>query len=287
MAATLTLCALVAGQTGLPAGSSKVSVTIHEEGIELFTYKPENYTNGPLLLVFHGVLRNAEEYRDHSRGMGDRFRALVVAPRFPEREFPLERYQFGGVSIGGQVKPRATWSGSFVAPILAEIRRRESRPDMPAYCIGHSGGGQFLARMAGFSSSGVQQIVVANAGTHLFPSRDLPYPFGFGGLPAELSDDDALKHYIEQPVTLYLGEKDTERDEHFDVTPPAEKQGKTRFDRGRNVYNAAHALAKEKGWNCRWRLIEAPGIGHDHEKMFDHERCRIALFGEKEATGAP
>jgi hypothetical protein len=211
--------------------------------------------------------------------MGDRFHALVVAPKFAERDFPLERYQFGGVSINGAVRPKETWSGSFVAPITAAIRKRESRPEMPCYCIGHSGGGQFLARTAGFSTAGAKQIVVANAGTHLFPTKDLPYPFGFGGLPDELCSDAALKHYLAQPVTIYIGNKDTERDEHFDVTPPAEKQGRTRCERGRNAYAAAQALAKAKGWPCRWRLIEADGVGHDHEKMFDNERCKSALFG--------
>jgi hypothetical protein len=279
VAATLTLCALLAGQTEIPRGPSKIETEVRGEKLELFTYKPESYRDGPLLLVFHGVLRNAEEYRDHARGMGDRFQALVVAPRFAEREFPLERYQFGGVAIRGEVKARETWSGSFVAPIIAEIRKREARPDMPCHCIGHSGGGQFLARMAGFSATGTKQIVVANAGTHLFPSRDLPYPFGFGGLPQELSGDAVLKQYLAQPVTIYVGSADTERDEHFDVTPPAEKQGKTRYERGRNVYLAAQALAKEKGWTCGWKLIEAEGVGHDHEKMFDHARCRTALFG--------
>jgi hypothetical protein len=280
VAATLTLCALLAGQTEIPRGSSQLTAEINGEKLELFTYKPESYKDGPLLLVFHGVLRNAEEYRDHARNMGDRFRALVVAPKFAEPAFPLERYQFGGVSIRGEVKPKPTWSGSFVPPIIAALRKSEHRPDMPCVCIGHSGGGQFLGRMAGFTASGVKQIVVANAGTHLFPSRDLPYPFGFGGLPENLSSDDVLKQYVAQPVTIYIGRNDTERDEHFDVTPPAEKQGKTRFERGKNVFLAAHALAKQKGWPCGWKLIEVDGVGHDHEKMFDHDKCRSALFGD-------
>jgi hypothetical protein len=42
----------------------------------------------------------------------------------------------------------------------------------------------------------------------------------------------------------------------------------------------AQQLAREKGWPCAWRLVEAPGVEHDHGKMFAHENCRRALFGD-------
>lgn len=276
----LTMCVLLAGDAEIPKGSAQVKVDFAGTPIEVFTYKPETYNGGPILVVCHGVLRNAEEYRDHARPMADRFNVLVAAPKFAEPEFPKERYQFGGVSIDGKLKPRETWSGSFIEPIIADIRRREKKPELPYYCIGHSGGGQFLERMAGFAAQNAKSIVIANAGTHLFPTRDLPYPFGFGELPEDLSSDAVIRKYVEQPVVIYVGTKDLERDEHFDVTPPAEAQGKTRFERGKNVYAAAQALAKKHGWTCRWRLIEAEGVGHDHEKMFDGPGCRIALFDE-------
>ena len=48
--------------------------------------------------------------------------------------------------------------------------------------IGHSGGGQFLIRLAAFNPHEAERIVVANAGTQVFPTRDLNFPFGFGGL---------------------------------------------------------------------------------------------------------
>ena len=34
--------------------------------------------DGPLIVVFHGVLRNAEEYRDHARALAERLGAIVV-----------------------------------------------------------------------------------------------------------------------------------------------------------------------------------------------------------------
>ena len=109
--------------------------------------------------------------------------------------------------------------------LAAEIRRREDRPDMPFYLIGHSGGGQFLIRLAAFITAGADRIVVANPGTYIFPTRDQEFPLGFGGLPPDLSSDEALRHFLAQPITLYLGKEDLERDEYLAKTPAADRQG--------------------------------------------------------------
>ena len=73
--------------TSIPIGKSMVEARFGEVSLKLFTYKPPNYSTGPMLMVFHGVLRNADEYRDDSVEMGDRFRALIVAPLFDETVF--------------------------------------------------------------------------------------------------------------------------------------------------------------------------------------------------------
>jgi hypothetical protein len=69
---------------------------------------------------------------------------------------------------------------------------------MLCYRIGHSAGGHFLSRLTGFVSTGAERIVVANPGGHLFPTRDMSFPYGFGKLTAALSEDAALQHYFAQ-----------------------------------------------------------------------------------------
>ena len=264
------------GPMPLPVGKSEIEVRFGEVPLKLFTYKPRDFSNGPLIMVFHGVLRNAEEYRDDSVEMGDRLGALIVAPLFSEPSFPKPMYQFGGILRDGKATPREEWTGEYVNRIAREIRRREKH-ELPLYLIGHSGGAQFLIRTAAFVQTDAKRIVIANPGTHLFPTNTSPFPFGLGGLPDELQSEEQLKNYLAQPLTFYLGTKDTERDEHFDVTPPAEAQGRTRFERGQNAYAAGKKLAKEHGWHFRWRLVVAEGIEHDHTKMFNHDRCAEAF----------
>ena len=74
--------------------SSPAAVT----NILCFVYKPEHWSGKRMILVHHGVLRNADEYRDDSIVLGDKFDALVVAPQFDKERFPGIKYQRGGIS---------------------------------------------------------------------------------------------------------------------------------------------------------------------------------------------
>lgn len=57
-------------------------------------------------------------------------------------------------------------------------------------------------------SVGASSLVFENHGeppTNLFPTKDQPFGYGFGGLPEALSNDAVLKAYLAAPLTLYLG----------------------------------------------------------------------------------
>ena len=264
-------------ESSLPEGKSALVVRFGDVPLTLFTYKPPGFRTGPLIMVFHGVLRNAEEYRDDAVEMGNRFGAIIVAPLFDEPTFPKPKYQYGGIIRDGRATSADEWTGEYANRIAKEIRRREDKPDLPLYLIGHSGGGQFLLRAAAFVATDAKRIVVANPGTHLIVTHAADYPFGFGGLPDELCTDERLKMFLSQPLTLYLGSKDIERDEHLDVTPPAEAQGSTRYERGQRAFATAKALAQVRGWPFGWKFVVANGVEHDHTKMFNHELCAEAL----------
>jgi pimeloyl-ACP methyl ester carboxylesterase len=271
-------CLLLATPDAVPEGKSTIDLPFEKLTLRLYAYKPANFQNGPMLMVFHGILRNAEEYRDHAVDMGDRFGALIICPLFEEKIFPIPKYQFGGiVDDEGHAVPAKDRTGEYVNRIAKEIRRREGRADMPYALIGHSGGGQFLGRLAAFVQTDAQRIVVSNPSSYTLPTDKQPFPFGFGGLPAELANDDVYKAYLGQPVTLYVGSKDVVRDEFFDASKLAEVQGDTRFARAKYAYEFAKNVAQEKGWPFNWKLLIAEGIEHDHEKMFNSPDCAIAL----------
>ncbi|HVL40059.1 MAG TPA: hypothetical protein VM328_11770 [Fimbriimonadaceae bacterium] len=274
--ATLTL-----GQSALlPPGPSKLDLTVKGTALEVFCYKPKTYLGGRMIMVFHGTLRNADEYRDHAQAMGERFGALIVAPKFDSERFPSIKYQRGGIlRPDGKAAPKEEWTYSYIPVIANEVRAREGRPRMPYYLIGHSAGGQFVIRMAGFMDTGAERLVAANPGSDLFPTRDMNFGYGFGNLPPELSNDEVIRRYLAQPLTIYLGSADDHPDEYFDGSAEAMRQGPGRFQRGVECFRRGQALARERGWPFNWTLVIARMVPHDHELMFNHPNAELALFG--------
>lgn len=265
----------------IPAGRGRVEFPVAGAPLTLFTYKPANYKGGPLLIVFHGIVRNADVYRDSAISIADRFGVIVVAPLLDEQRFPEEWYQEGGiVDANRKAKPQAEWMFNIVPKIVAEMRIREGKPAWPYYLIGHSAGAQFLVRLAAYLPGDARRIVSGNAGTLLFPNRDHEFGYGLGGLPPELSDDAMLQRYFAAPLTLYLGQADTTPKKRFDASEAAMKQGQHRLARNRACFELAQRMAKERGWAFNWRKVETPGIEHDAALMFAAKEVEDALFGK-------
>ena len=283
--AALLLAFLPLLSSEVPMGAAELELDLEGTRLTVFTYKPASYRGERMLMVFHGVLRNADEYRDHAKGMGDRFGALIVAPKFDEQRFPSWRYQRGGIlAPDGAAQAPKDWTYALVPKVAAAIRARENRPGLKHWLIGHSAGGQFAMRMSAFQDTGAERIVAANPGTDLFPTREFAFGLGFGKLPPSLADDAQLRRYLAAPLTIYLGTADNKPDDYFDQSAESMQQGGGRWQRGTACFALAQKVAREKGWVCNWRLVEAPGIGHDHDRMFEHPQCAVALFGEAAAS---
>jgi len=264
----------------LPMGSSSIVHENNGEPLTVFTYKPATYKDGPILVVFHGVRRNAEDYRNFAITMGERFKAIIVTPMFDSVRFSSARYQRGGIMKSDKVQPQEKWTYSMIPGIVDHVRKIEKNNSIPYYLIGHSAGGQFLVRMAAFLPGEAKRIVAANPGSDLFPTKVQNFGYGFGGLPEALSNNEVLKAYLAAPLTLYLGTDDIRPEHNFDESPAGMVQGKSRLERGRNCYAFAKALAKKNGWAFNWRKVETPGIDHDAARMFAAKEVEEALFGK-------
>jgi len=257
----------------LPEGRSQRTVNIAGEDIEIHAYKPAGYSGGPILMVLHGLGRNAPGYRDSAIPAADAQGWLVVAPLFDRERFRTWRYQTGGMVRNQRaegefaVEPPAQWTGQLFLAIIDAVRRAEGRPDLPYSLIGHSAGGQTLSRFAAFMPHQARHIIIANPSTWLWPSREARFPYGFGGLPAPMADDAALRRYLAQPVIVLLGTADVRRDNNLNLREEAERQGATRLERGHNAFQTARQVAQQRGWPFHWQLVEVPDVGHSARRM--------------------
>jgi pimeloyl-ACP methyl ester carboxylesterase len=258
----------------IPPGVGQQRVNIGRTVLTVYTYRPTHCVEPQLLLVFHGLNRNAADYRDSARWLADNMCLIVAAPEFDKEHFPTWAYQRGGIVHNGRVLPPNEWTVQYVPALIQRVQSMERRP-IDVFMIGHSAGGQFLSRVAAFVPTVAKRIVVANPSTYVFPSMT-PAPFGFGGVYPRSADETNLRRYLATPVTIFLGEEDT-GDENRNDSDDAKQQGVTRLERGRNAFGAAQALARQRGWAFSWRLIELPGVGHSARKMFSTQEAVDAL----------
>jgi len=268
-----TLIAGTASAQTIAAGNGEQSADLLGTRLNVFTYRPAERTPRLLLVVFHGLNRDAGPYRDHARSLADRLDAIVVAPEFDKARFSTDLYQRGGVARSGAFVPPGDRPVDMIQPLIAWARAACGRADLPSALIGHSAGGQFLGRVAAFAKTDATRIVIANPSTWVLPSLDDAVPYGFGATPAP---EQSLRAYLELPITALLGGDDTGT-HNLSSEPEAVAQGPNRLQRGRNTFAKAEAVARNRGWRFGWTLTEVPGVGHDSSRMFDSSQASDAL----------
>ena len=238
----------------------------------VFYHRPEAWTpGGRVVVVLHGVNRDADRYRDEWRVLADQYGFLLIVPEFSQTKFPGDDwYNFGGmVDEKGAPRNRAQWSFDVVDRAFADVRRLSGAERRGYSLYGHSAGAQFAHRFLLFAASpAVEMVVAANAGWYTLPVADEAFPYGLKGSPAPEAD---VRAFLARPLVLQLGEADTDS-EHRNLRrrPEANRQGPHRFARGRNFMAVAEAEAKRLGVPLAWRAVTVPGVGHSNGQMAEH-----------------
>jgi pimeloyl-ACP methyl ester carboxylesterase len=270
---------------------TKQTQTVNLDGtsFQAYTYKPAGEING-LLLAFHGAGRDAALNRDVAVSLADKMGYFVVAPKFDSGRFDSSEYQMGGIIKDGKlIADRDNWTVSY-AKDFAEWGAAKAGLDSSDEVIlfGHSGGGQFLSRVAAFGDdSGFDKMIIANPSTHVWPSLTETAPHGFGGGYFSATESEALlKDYLADPITIYLGEEDTGT-EQLSTGAISMRQGDHRLERGLNAYNAAKTMAESKGWDFNWELVIADGVGHSVGGMLRSSAMLDAIDTDAPAGTAP
>lgn len=135
-----------------------------------------------------------------------------------------------------------------------------------AYLWGHSAAGQFVHRLMATQPHDIFEAVgAANAGWYSAPTLDLPYPEGLGGIG--LTRDNVAK-LLAYPMIIFAGDLDTETaSDNLPKHEAAMAQGPHRFARAHAYLARGQAEAARLGVACNWRLVVAPGIGHEGIRM--------------------
>lgn len=222
----------------------------------------------PVVFVMHGVKRNADAYRDQWHELAMEHDFLLIVPEFSQEKFPgSDGYNLGYLEDSeGNRRPRRSWSYSAIEPLFDDARRR-FRMSTPRYALyGHSAGAQFVHRFVfHVPSARVSQIVSANAGWYMMPDFQVEYPYGLAG---SVITPEMLAKALSLPVTVLLGERDTDPDHpNLRRAPEAMAQGAYRLERGQAFFRQAGDYAGRTGVPFNWRLELVPGADHNNALM--------------------
>lgn len=242
-----------------------------QEDLRVFYYRPAGWTpDKEIVIVLHGVQRNAEQYRDEWKKYADEYNLLMVCPDFSEKKYPgVGYYNVGNVmntdNESGKLQPREKWIFSVIDRVFSEVHVRSGATTDTFTLFGHSAGAQFVHRYLLFSTeSKAKKIISANAGWYTMPERDIAFPYGLKNVPMT---DENLAQEFSKVVIILLGESDTRTGGVLRHTSLADKQGSNRFERGNNFFERSKDKAEALGVPFNWQLITVPGVGHSDVGM--------------------
>lgn len=240
---------------------------------------------------------------------------LLIEPQFLDdadvaaQHLPVETLHWGHAGWEGgddALGPAPTSSFAALDAILAKLADRASFPALKTVVVaGHSGGGQLVQRyaVAGRGEDSLTKVgihvrfLAANPSSYVYFSPERPagdgfapfdaaacpaydrWKYGVTGLPPYLAGKDpaALEAaFAARDVVYLLGDADTNpRDPALDKSCMAEAQGPYRYARGVTYFRY---LQERHHTDLAQRLLKAPNVGHDGDRMFNSPCGLAALY---------
>lgn len=237
-----------------------------------------------VVIVMHGVNRDADRYRDEWSGLALSCDFIVIVPEFGNADFPGSAgYNTGFFAdADGTLRPRRLWSFAAIEPLFDEVRRRMGT-DAERYTLyGHSAGAQFVHRYVMFMPEArIERAITANAGWYTMPDPATPFPYGTKDAPIT---QEGLARALGKPLTVLLGTADTDTaDPDLRRTAEANRQGPHRLARGQQFYAEGRDFAKRLETPFGWKLEFVPGVGHTNALM---AKAAAKLIGSERPSDA-
>ena len=227
----------------------------------------------PLLVVVHGISRNAQAQAYAFPELCERFGVVMAVPVFG---VDARDYQRLGRSGRG---PRAD---AALDAVVEEVAMRTGCKSSTFHLLGVSGGAQFAHRYTLAHPHRVNRLVVVGSGWYTFPNPRARYPYGIRRsreLPGVRFDPE---EFLRIPITVMVGENDTDTTNLRDTPRVNRQQGKTRVERARRWVEAMREAAMTRGMDPLVTLETIPDGSHDFDNLMKSgnlgERTFARLF---------
>ena len=225
-------------------------------------------TNAPILFVFPGMNRNADDYLETWISLADQYQIMVFSFEFTDYYYPNSTsYQLGYIRDFNQnFTNEDLWTFSLIEPVFDKIKTSLNYNGNTYNMFGHSAGAQFVHRFIQFKPlSRVNKAVSANAGWYTLPDTTIDFPYGLKGTPINSND---LENSFLKNLEVHLGQNDNNPNDPFlNTTDGANLQGNHRLSRGQYFILNSDSIAQTMNFSSNWIKKEVPNIGHQQVNM--------------------
>lgn len=238
--------------------------------LKIYYHIPENRNNlSKIVFVFHGINRNAIEYRNALIAKANQYNFILIVPEFSEINFPTSNnYNYGNVYQNGEspspttLNPESNWTFSIIEPLFDYISSNLSNLNNDYYLLGHSAGAQFAHRFLMFKpQSRASKTIISAAGLYTFPNSNIIFPYGFGQSILSNSSKELL---YKKDFFLQVGALDNNPNSSNLVNNTlADAQGLHRLERATNFYNFCQQDAQNLNVEFNWNFTIVPNLTHD------------------------
>ena len=229
----------------------------------VYLHRPASWQpGGKVVVVMHGMGRNADDYRDAWIPHAEAHGFLLICPEYSNAKFPNVRFY----NYGNARAPEPEWTFHALDRAVDAALAAMGAPRTAFALYGHSAGAQFVHRYLLITGAQhARRIIIANSGWYSWPRFDIAFPHGLGECAA---NEAGLRAALGRPVTILLGDQDNDPN-HFQLRRDAltDTQGLNRFERGQGFFAAAQAAAGRYGIPCAWEQRTVPGVAHSNVGM--------------------
>ena len=227
-----------------------------------------NQSTAPILFIFPGTDRNADDYLETWITLADQKGVMVFSFEFSDQYYPMSRhYQTGYIFDENEnLNNEDVWTFSLIEPVFDFIKTNLGNNTNSYNMFGHSAGGQFVHRFVQFKpNSRLNYAISANAGWYTVPDTSVDFPYGLKN--AGISNEDLQNSYLKN-LEIHLGQNDNNpNDPALRKTPEANLQGLHRLSRGRYFVNQSDSISQSLNFNSNWVKKELENVGHEQQKM--------------------
>ena len=261
----------------LNSGSSQFVFTysgLPQKPINVFYNIPSgNRTNMPIVMLFHGDERNANEYRDIWINASNQYGFMVFAPEFNSTDFPGgSSYIIGNVYQDGNyptiqtLNNESVWTFSIVEPLFDYIKTNSGSTALTYNMFGHSGGGQFVHRFVLIKPDArYDKAVAANSGWYTVPDGVANFPYGILNCPIAAINPN---NYFSRKLYITVGELDNNgSDPTLRHNNASDLQGLNRLERANYFFSKSQIYANTIQSTFNWQFNTVANSGHNATLM--------------------